>query len=97
MGRPPDLVVGKAAAGRVPTIVTCLVQVSGQRHVIVAGHQGDCPMNAHLENRSTKRFSRHTRVDIRGHARSDWCAKGELIDFSEGGGGFFFAGADEKG
>lgn len=46
-------------------------------------------MNAHTEKRSTKRFTRQARVEIRGHSRSDWCAKGELIDCSECGVGFF--------
>jgi hypothetical protein len=46
-------------------------------------------MSAHTEKRSTKRFTRHAGVEVRGHACSDWCTKGELIDCSEGGVGFF--------
>jgi len=46
-------------------------------------------MNAHTEKRSTKRFVRHVQVEIRGHTRSGWRAKGELIDCNEGGVGFF--------
>jgi len=54
-------------------------------------------MNAHTEKRSTKRFTRHSGVEIRGHDCSDWCTKGELIDCSEGGVGFFLPEPIKKG
>jgi hypothetical protein len=46
-------------------------------------------MDEQVEKRSTKRFFRHAAVEIRGHTRSNLCAKGKLIDCSEGGVGFF--------
>ena len=49
------------------------------------------------EKRSTKRFARHAVVEIRGHARSNLYAKGELVDCSEGGVGFFSPEAIKRG
>ena len=42
-------------------------------------------MKAHPEKRLTRRFARQAEVEIRGHTRSHWNAKGQLVDCSEGG------------
>ena len=74
--------------------MSIICYVAWRRHLVSdMGSQGiikgGCLMNAHTEKRSTKRFTRHSRVEVRRHDCSDWCTKGELIDCSEGGVGFF--------
>jgi len=54
-------------------------------------------MDEHVEKRSTKRFSRHAVVEIRGHTRPDLVVQGKLADCSKGGVGFFSPEAMKRG
>lgn len=54
-------------------------------------------MNEHADKRSTKRFARRAKMDIRGHTRASLRAKGDLVDCSEGGVGFTSGEALKRG
>jgi hypothetical protein len=54
-------------------------------------------MDERVEKRSTKRFACRAAVEIRGHTRSALQARGELVDCSEGGVGFFSPEAMKRG
>lgn len=58
---------------------------------------GGRPMNEDGEKRSTRRFARRAKMEIRGHTRASLRAKGVLIDCSKGGVGFYSGEALKNG